>query len=105
MKSTAKILIIAMALGGPLAIPHTLLAATDTASAPTEPLQGNGIATMPMQQQMMHMQEEMAKIHHTKDPKERRELMREHAASMQGMMQMMMDQMLKQQELLLKDRN
>jgi hypothetical protein len=89
MKSTARILVTAMALSAPLAIPHTLLAATDTASAPTEPLQGNGIATMPMQQQMMHMQEEMAKIHHTKDPKERRELMREHAASMQGMMQMM----------------
>ena len=72
MKSTAKILVIAMALSAPLIIPHTLLAAADAASAPTAPAQGNGMAMMPMQQQMMHMQEEMAKIHDANDPKERR---------------------------------
>ena len=82
MKSTAKILVIAMALSAPLAIPHTLLAAADPASTPAEPLQGTGMAMMPMQ-------EEMARIYDTKDPKKRRELMREHAQSMQGMMQMM----------------
>ncbi|MDX2460318.1 MAG: hypothetical protein QNM00_09535 [Gammaproteobacteria bacterium] len=90
MKSTAKFLIIVMALGAPMAIPHTLMAAAETGSTPTGPLQGRGMAMMPMQQQMMRMQAEMAKIHDTKDPKERRELMREHAASMHSMMHGMM---------------
>jgi hypothetical protein len=89
MKATAKVLVIAMAISAPLVTPDTLLAAADTASTPVEAPQGTGMAIMPMQQQMLHMQEEMAKIHDTKDPKERLDLMREHAQSMQEMMQMM----------------
>ena len=89
MKSTAKILVIAMALGAPLAFSHTLLAASDAASKPAEPSVSTGMAMMPMQQQMQGMQEQMAKMHATKNPQERRALMREHAKSMQGMMKMM----------------
>ena len=47
------------------------------------------MAMMPMQQQMQGMQDQMAKMHATKNPEERRALMREHAKSMQGMMKMM----------------
>ena len=89
MKSTAKILVIAIALGAPLAFSHTLLAASDATSHPAEPPAGTGMAMMPMQQQMQGMHDQMAKMHATKDPEERRALMREHANSMQGMMKMM----------------
>jgi hypothetical protein len=89
MKPKAKLLVTAMALSTLLVFPHTLLAASDTASKAAEPPQSTGMAMMPMQQQMQRMQGEMAKLHDTKDPKMRRELMREHGQSMQGMMQMM----------------
>ena len=85
MKSTAKILVLAMALGTPLAFSHTLLAA----SKPGEPSVSTGMAMVPMQQQMQGMQDQMAKMHAMKNPEERRALMREHAKSMQGMMKMM----------------
>jgi hypothetical protein len=89
MKSTAKILVITMALGTPLVFSHTLLAASDATSNPAEPPASMGMAMMPMQQQMRGMQEQMAKMHATTNPEERRALMREHANTMQGMMKMM----------------
>ena len=89
MKPKAKILVTAMALSTLLAFPHTLLAASDTASNSAEPPRGTGMAMMPVEQQMQRMQEQMAKLHDTANPKERRELMRGHAQSMQGMMKMM----------------
>lgn len=57
--------------------------------------QGTGMSdqTMPMMSQMhaqmQAMQSEMQKIHTTTDPTERAQLMQEHMASMQAMMQMM----------------
>ena len=89
MKSTAKIMAVALALSTPLAFSQALLAASDTASKSADPPQSMGMAMMPMQQQMQRMQEQMAKLHDAANPKERRELMREHAKSMQGMMKMM----------------
>ncbi len=89
MKSTAKILVIAMALSTPLAFSSTLLAASDATSKPAELPVSTGMAMMPMQQQMQGMQDQMAKMHAAKNPEERRALMREHAKSMQGMMKMM----------------
>ena len=89
MKSTIKILVVAIALSTPLAFSQGLLAASDTASKSAEPPQSMGMAMMPMQQQMQGIQDQMAKMHATKNPEERRALMREHAKSMQGMMKMM----------------
>ena len=89
MKSTVKIVVIAMALSTPLAFSSTLLAASDATSNPAEPPVSTGMAMMPMQQQMQGMQDQMAKMHATKNPEERRALMREHANTMQGMMKMM----------------
>ena len=57
--------------------------------------QGTGMSdqTMPtmsqMHAQMRAMQSQMQKIHTTTDPTERAQLMQEHMASMQAMMQMM----------------
>ena len=89
MKSTTKILVIAMALSTPLAFSSTLLAASDATSNPAEPPVSTGMAMMPMQQQMQGMQDQMAKMHAATNPDERRALMREHANTMQGMMKMM----------------
>lgn len=89
MKPLTRLLSVAVVLSLPLFFSHTLLADTDAASKSTDPARGTGMATMPMTQQMQHMREEMAKIHATKNPNERRDLMREHASSMQSMMQMM----------------
>lgn len=82
MKPTAKILVIAIALSTPLAFSSTLLAASDATSNSAEPPVSTGMAMMPMQQQM-------AKLHGATNPKERRQMMREHANTMQGMMKMM----------------
>ena len=59
VKSMAKILVIAMALGAPLAFSHTLLAASDATSKPAEPPVSAGMAMMPMQQQMQGMMKMM----------------------------------------------
>jgi len=89
MKTGTSALVAAIVLAVPLAVSLPLLAASDTTSEAAVPKQGNGMAMMPMQQQLLHMQEQMQKIHAATNPAERREIMHEHASSMQGMMQMM----------------
>ena len=67
---------------------HAALAATEGAQAPT-PQSAPAMAEMPMHRQMQQMHSQMQKLHATTDPVARKALMKEHMASMQGMMKMM----------------
>lgn len=70
----------------------------------------DGSASPMMMDNMKKMQDQMAKLHASKDPKERAKLMQDHMQSMQetmkmmhdgkrmDMMQMMMDQMMEHQK-------
>ena len=49
----------------------------------------SAMAEMPMHQKMQQMRSQMKKLHATTDPDARKALMKEHMASMQGMMKMM----------------
>jgi len=67
-------------------IAHPIFAqAPENQSAPQIPQQ--------MQQRMQTMQEQMARLHETTDPAERRRLMQEHMQSMHEGMMMMGDMM------------
>jgi hypothetical protein len=58
--------------------------------AAQSPAQGMGAAAMPrMRDNMKKMQELMAKIHASKDPAERQQLMQQHSRAMHEQMQMM----------------
>ena len=89
MKTEAKTLVCSMALATSLAFSPALLAASDPSSGSAESSQEPSVAMMPMNRQMLRMQEQVEQLHATTNPAERHELMRAHARSMQGMMQMM----------------
>lgn len=81
-------LLTVLALTSALGLAPNISAQTQKKSEHEHP-SGAGVAKMPMHQHMQRMHAEMAKIHATTDPEERRKLMQAHMQSMRGMMQMM----------------
>lgn len=93
MKASSKALLAVAVMSGALALVQGVAATSAQESAQSEaegsPKTTPPIGMMPMQHQMQRMHEQMATIHETTDPGERRKLLSEHMDSMQDMMQMM----------------
>lgn len=89
MTLTGKSIALAFAIAATPSALMPAIAASDDAPRHMNVRGGSEIATMPMQQQMMRMYEEMQEIQRAPSADRRAELMSAHMRSMQQMMQMM----------------